>query len=203
MKGLSVEARVGAVVALALGALLWASFQLKDFVFRSVEGSRVSTLFESAAGLDKNAPVKMAGVPIGEVEAMALEDSRAKVSMRIRPGFRIPNGSRAVVKAAGLLGDKYVEILPGREPGFVGDGAELPQAEVTADLDTLINRFGAIADDVKAVTASLRNALGTGEGERSLKDIVSHFRNVAENLDHIVAENREGVKARCGRTVPG
>jgi phospholipid/cholesterol/gamma-HCH transport system substrate-binding protein len=98
-----------------------------------------------------------------------------------------------VVKAAGLLGDKYVEILPGREPGFVGDGAELPQAEVTADLDTLINRFGAIADDVKAVTASLRNALGTGEGERSLKEIVSHFRNVAENLDHIVAENRAGV----------
>ncbi|HET8761439.1 MAG TPA: MlaD family protein [Nitrospiria bacterium] len=195
MKGFSVEARVGAVVALALGALLWASFQLKDFAFRSVEGFRVSTLFESAAGLDKNAPVKMAGVPIGEVEAMALEDSRAKVSMRIRPGYRIPNGSRAVVKAAGLLGDKYVEILPGREPGFVGDGAELPQAEVTADLDTLINRFGAIADDVKAVTASLRNALGTGEGERSLKEIVSHFRNVAENLDHIVAENREGVKA--------
>jgi phospholipid/cholesterol/gamma-HCH transport system substrate-binding protein len=195
MKGFSVEARVGAVVALALGALLWASFQLKDFAFRSVEGLRVTTLFESAAGLDKNAPVKMAGVPIGEVETLALEDSRAKVSMRIRPGFRIPNGSRAVVKAAGLLGDKYVEILPGREPGFVGDGAELAQAEVTADLDTLINRFGAIADDVKAVTASLRNALGTGEGERSLRDIVSHFRNVAENLDHIVAENREGVKA--------
>jgi phospholipid/cholesterol/gamma-HCH transport system substrate-binding protein len=195
MKGFSVEARVGAVVALALGALLWASFQLKDFAFRSVEGFRVSTLFESAAGLDKNAPVKMAGVPIGEVEAMGLEDSRAKVSMRIRPGFRIPNGSRAAIKAAGLLGDKYVEILPGHEPGFLGEGAQLPQAEVTADLDSLINRFGAIADDVKAVTASLRNALGTGEGERSLKEIVSHFRNVAENLDHIVAENREGVKA--------
>ncbi|MFZ5861533.1 MAG: MlaD family protein [Nitrospirota bacterium] len=194
MKAFGVEARVGAVVALALGALLWGSFQLKDFAFRQVEGSRMSTLFDSAAGLDKNAPVKMAGVPIGEVEAMSLEDSRAKVLMRIRPGFRVPNGSRAVVKAAGLLGDKYVEILPGREPGFVGDGAELPQAEVTADLDTLINRFGAIADDVKAVTASLRGALGTGEGERSLKEIVTHFRNVAENLDHIVAENREGVK---------
>lgn len=195
MKGLSVEARVGAVVVAALAALLWGSFQLKDFAFRRVEGARVSTLFDSAAGLDKNAPVKMAGVPIGEVEALTLEDSHAKVSMRIRPGFRIPNGSRAAVKAAGLLGDKYVEILPGREPGFIEEGAQLPQAEVTADLDSLINRFGAIADDVKAVTASLRGALGTGEGERSLKDIVSHFRNVAENLDHIVTENRTNVAA--------
>jgi phospholipid/cholesterol/gamma-HCH transport system substrate-binding protein len=143
--------------------------------------------------LDKNAPVKMAA-PIGEVEALALEDSRAKVIMRIRPEVEIPKGSRAVVKASGLLGDKYIEILPGREPGILEDGAQIPQEEGTADLDALINRFGAIADDVKAVTASLRNVLGSPEGERSLKDIVTHFRNVAENLDHIMAENREGIK---------
>lgn len=195
MKGLSLEARVGAVVALALTALLWGTFQLKDFAFRRVEGMHVSTLFDSAAGLDKNAPVKMAGVPIGEVAEMALEDSRAKVTMRIRPEVKIPNGSRAVVKAAGLLGEKYVEILPGREAGYVQAGEEIPQEAVTADLDTLINRFGAIADDVKAVTAALRGALGTAEGEQSLKDIVAHFRNLAENLDHVVAENRAAIKS--------
>jgi phospholipid/cholesterol/gamma-HCH transport system substrate-binding protein len=107
---------------------------------------------------------------------------------------KIPNGSRAVVKASGLLGDKYIEILPGREPGVLEDGAQIPQEEGTADLDALINRFGAIADDVKAVTASLRNVLASPDGERSLKDIVTHFRNVAENLDHIMSENREGIR---------
>jgi phospholipid/cholesterol/gamma-HCH transport system substrate-binding protein len=195
MNSFGVEARVGAVVALALALLLWSTFQLKDFAFRKEEGVRLVTLFDSAAGLDKNAPVKMAGVPIGEVAELGLEDSRARVIMRIRPGVDVPKGSRASVKAAGLLGDKYVEILPGREPGVLGEGELLPQAEGAADLDTLINRFGAIADDVKAVTASLRGALGNEDGERSLKDIVTHFRNVAENLDHIVAENREGINA--------
>lgn len=194
MKSFSLEARVGAVVAVALGALLWSSFQLKDFAFRRAEGMRVSSLFDSAAGLDKNAPVKMAGVPIGEVDEMGLEDSHARVVMLIKPGVRIPKGSRAVVKASGLLGDKYIEILPGREAGAVGDGEEIPQAEGTADLDALINRFGAIAEDVKAVTASLRSVLGSPEGERSLKDIVAHFRNVAEHLDLIMAENRAGIR---------
>jgi len=92
------------------------------------------------------------------------------------------------------LGDKYIEILPGRDPGTLEDGAQIPQEEGTADLDALINRFGAIADDVKAVTASLRNVLASTEGEQSLKDIVAHFRSVAENLDHILSENREGLK---------
>jgi phospholipid/cholesterol/gamma-HCH transport system substrate-binding protein len=194
MSALSLEARVGAVAALAVALLLYGTFQLKDFAFRQTEGARVYALFDSAAGLDKNAPIKMAGVPIGEVEEMGLVDSQAKVVMRIRPGVQIPKGSRAMVKASGLLGDKYVEILPGHEPGFLGEGEQIPQQEGTADLDALINRFGAIADDVKAVTAALRGALGTAEGEQSIKDIVAHFRTMAANLDTIVAENRAAIK---------
>ncbi|MBI3606789.1 MAG: ATP-binding cassette domain-containing protein [Nitrospirae bacterium] len=138
--------------------------------------------------------VKMAGVPIGKVEEMGLQDSQAKVTFRIQPGAKIPQGSYASVKATGLLGDKYVEIVPGKGPGSFPNEARIPQQEGASDLDALINRFSAVADDVKAVTASLRGALGNAEGEQSLKDIVAHFRAMAANLDHIVAENREAIK---------
>jgi len=194
MKALSLEGRVGAVVLATLALLLYATFNLKDWGFQRVEGERMYSLFDSVAGLDKNAPVKMAGVPIGKVEELGLEDSQAKVIYRIRPGVQIPDGSYASVKASGLLGDKYVEIVPGKGPGFLPNDTRIPQQEGTADLDALINRFGAVADDVKAVTASLRAALGSAEGEQSLKDIVAHFRAMAANLDLIVAENREAIK---------
>lgn len=194
MRSLSLEARVGAVVLLAAALLLFATFNLKDWGFQRVEGDRLTARFDSVAGLDKNAPVSMAGVPIGKVEEMGLENSHARVAFRIQPGVRIPEGSRAQVKASGLLGDKYVEILPGKGPGVLKDGGEILQQEGSADLDTLITRFGAIADDVKAVTAALRSAVGSEEGERSLKEIVAHFRGLAENLDLMVAENRQAVK---------
>src|SRR3990167_157814 len=194
MKALSLEARVGAIVLAALALLLYATFNLKDWGFQRVEGERMYALFDSVSGLDKNAPVKMAGVPIGKVEEMGLHDSQAKVFFRIQPGVKIPEGSYASVKASGLLGDKYVEIVPGKGPGFLPNDARIPQQEGTSDLDALINRFGAVADDVKAVTASLRAALGTAEGEQSIKDIVAHFRGLAANLDFIVAENREAIK---------
>ena len=92
MKALSLEARVGAIVLAALALLLYATFNLKDWGFQRVEGERMYSLFDSVAGLDKNAPVKMAGVPIGKVEEMGLEDSQAKVFFRIQPGVRIPEG---------------------------------------------------------------------------------------------------------------
>ena len=194
MKALSLEARVGAIVLAALALLLYATFNLKDWGFQRVEGERMSSLFDSVAGLDKNAPVKMAGVPIGKVEEMGLHNSQAQVFFRIQPGVKIPEGSYATVKASGLLGDKYVEIVPGKGPGFLPNDARIPQQEGTSDLDALINRFGAVADDVKAVTASLREALGNAEGEQSLKDIVAHFRAMAANLDLIVAENRDAIR---------
>ena len=194
MKALSLEARVGAIVLATLALLLYATFNLKDWGFQRVEGERMYSLFDSVAGLDRNAPVKMAGGPVGKVEEMRLEDSNAKVIYRIQPGVQIPEGSQAAVRATGLLGDKYIEIFPGKGPGFLAAEARIPQQEGTADLDALINRFGAVADDVKAVTASLRAALGSAEGEQSLKDIVAHFRAMAANLDLIVAENREAIK---------
>ena len=194
MKAGSLEARVGAVVLLALGLLMYASFNLKDWGFKRTEGERMSSVFDSVAGLDKNAMVKMAGVPIGKVEELTLEDSHARVIYRINPGVKIPQGSQAVMKATGLLGDKYIEILPGKGPGFLSAEATIPQKPGSADLDALIERFTAVADDVKAVTASLRGALGNEEGEQSLKDIVAHFRAMAANLDQIVAENRSALK---------
>jgi phospholipid/cholesterol/gamma-HCH transport system substrate-binding protein len=194
MKALNLEARVGAIVIATLALLLYATFNLKDWGFQRVEGERMYSLFDSVAGLDKNAPVKMAGVPVGKVEEMRLENSKAQVIYRIQPGVQIPEGSQAAVRATGLLGDKYIEILPGKGPGFLAAEARIPQQEGTADLDALINRFGAVADDVKAVTASLRAALGSAEGEQSLKDMVAHFRAMAANLDLIVAENREAIK---------
>ena len=194
MKALSLEARVGAIVLATLALLMYATFNLKDWGFQRVEGERMYSLFDSVSGLDKNAPVKMAGVPIGKVEEMGLHDSQAKVFFRIQPGVKIPEGSYASVKASGLLGDKYVEIVPGKGPGFLPNDARIPQQEGASDLDALINRFAAVADDVKAVTASLRAVLGNAEGEQSLKDIVAHFRAMAANLDLIVAENREAIK---------
>jgi phospholipid/cholesterol/gamma-HCH transport system substrate-binding protein len=194
MKSLSVEARVGAVVLATLALLLYATFNLKDWAFKRVEGDRLYSLFDSVAGLDKNASVKMAGVPIGKVEEMGLQDSQAKVTFRIQPGIKIPEGSYAAVKATGLLGDKYVEIVPGKGPGVLTNDARIPQQEGASDLDALINRFAAVAEDVKAVTASLRAALGSAEGEQSIKDIVAHFRGLAANLDRIAAENREAIK---------
>jgi phospholipid/cholesterol/gamma-HCH transport system substrate-binding protein len=193
MTKLTAEAKVGLLVLASSGILLWMTVVVGKFDFGKPEGYRVVALFDSVAGLDAKAAVRMAGVQIGTVESVTLEDGRAKLLLRIDPQVRVPRGSNAAVKTMGLLGDKYVDLVPpsrtgvpgepGRErSGMYQNGDRIESTSSPSDADKLITQLSAIADDVKQVTAALRNVFGSKRGERSMDDILHDLRETTANI---------------------
>jgi phospholipid/cholesterol/gamma-HCH transport system substrate-binding protein len=193
MNKLSAEAKVGLLVLGSSVILLWMTFAVGKFEFGKPKGYRITAAFESVAGLDAKAAVRLAGVKIGTVEAVALDDSRAKVVLRIDPEVRIPRGAEASVKTMGLLGDKYVDIVPPsrrtergdavqERAGVYRDGDRIELTSAPSDADLLISKLSGIADDVKQVTASLRQVFGSPRGTRSMEDILQDLRQTTENI---------------------
>ncbi len=193
MAKLSAEAKVGLLVIVGSVVLLYMTFAVGKYEFGEKKGYVVTALFDSVSGLDAKAAVRMAGVQIGTVESVELEDNRAKVTLRIRPGIKILHGSEAAVKTMGLLGDKYVDIVP---PRLLAAGAAQPperavpykdgeRIELTApatDADQLISKLSSIADDIKKVTGSLSNVFGSQRGEQSMEDILHDLRQTTANI---------------------
>lgn len=188
---LSPEARVGLVVMLGLLVLTYMTFTVGGYRFGRETGYRLFALFDTVAGLDEQSPVKVAGVEVGKVEAIGLRDGKANITLRIQPGVQLRRGTQAALRATGLLGEKYIELIPGTDEVYLKDGESLGESRQAADLDRLIGQFSDIAGDVKKVTAALREALGTPEGEQSLKDIVANVRELSRNLNETVRDNRE------------
>ncbi len=191
MAKLSAEAKVGLLVIVGSVILLYMTFVVGKYQFGEKKGYQLTALFDSVSGLDVKAAVRMAGVQIGTVESVGLEDSRAKVVMRINPDVRIPRGSEAAIKTMGLLGDKYVDIVPStrltptgqvREAGQYKNGDRIELTASASDADQLIGRLSAIADDIKHVTASLRQVLGSERGEQSMEDILQDLRATTANI---------------------
>lgn len=193
MSKLSSEAKVGLLVLGSSVILLWMTFAVGKFEFGGAKGYKVTAMFDSVAGLDAKAAVRMAGVQIGTVEVVELEDSRAKLVLRIDPGVKIPRGSEAAVKTMGLLGDKYVDIVPaeraaapgaraGERAGIYKEGDRIEATAAPSDADQLISKLSAIADDIKKVTGSLSNVFGTQRGERSMEDILQDLRQTTANI---------------------
>lgn len=193
MAKLTAEAKVGLLVLGSSVILLWMTVVVGKFDFGQKEGYRVIALFDSVAGLDAKAAVRMAGVQIGTVEAVELQDGQAKLTLRINPEVKVPRGAEAAVKTMGLLGDKYVDLVPpprtgmpgepGRErAGVYQDGERIESTASPSDADKLISQLSAIADDVKQVTASLRTVFGSKRGERSMDDILHDLRETTANI---------------------
>ena len=192
MAKLSAEAKVGLLVIAGAAILLYMTFAVGKYQFGEQKGYLLQATFDSVAGLDVKASVRMAGVKIGTVEKVDLEDSRARVTMRINQDVSIPRGTEAMIKTLGLLGEKYVEFVPvktGRpenspinETSYYGPGERVQATISPSDVDKLINQLSAISDDVKQITASLRQVLGTQQGERSMEDMLHDLRETTANI---------------------
>jgi len=192
MSKLSADAKVGLLVLGSSVILLWMTMMVGKFDLGKPEGYRVAAVFDTVSGLDLKAAVRMAGVQVGTVEIVELEDSKARVVLRIDPGVKIPRGTEAAVKTMGLLGDKYVDLIPkqqaetgqaGKErSGFYKDGDRIERSVASSDADQLITKLSAIADDIKQVTGSLRNVFGSQRGEKSMEDILHDLRQTTANI---------------------
>lgn len=189
---LSAEAKVGLLVLVGSAVLLWMTFAVGKYEFGEKRGYTLQAVFDSVAGLDAKAAVRMAGVKIGTVEKVELEDSRAKVTIRIYPDVKIQRGTKAMVKTLGLLGEKYVELVPpeisAKEAAapegsrYFQEGERIQVTVSPSDVDKLINQLSSISDDVKQVTASLRQVFGSEQGTRSMEDILADLRKTTANI---------------------
>jgi phospholipid/cholesterol/gamma-HCH transport system substrate-binding protein len=70
-------------------------------------------MFRDGSRLPVGSQVVIAGVRVGEIDALAIEGRMARISMRLRNDVEIWDDAFAAKRASSLLGDSYIEILPG------------------------------------------------------------------------------------------
>lgn len=189
---MSREARVGIFVLLGLVILTYFTFRVSKWGLIAEKGYRLTVDFESAAGLEPKSDVKMAGVPIGKVEEIQLVGTRARLVLRIRPEYRIPVDSVATIQTQGILGEKYVELLPGRDTQrTLPAGGQIANTLAPTNLDALVRKLDTIGDDVKRFTAAISQTFGSEEGKKALGDILRDVRDTTAALRTVVTGNEE------------
>lgn len=152
------------------------------------QGYRVYAVFDSALGLEKNAAVKMAGIKIGLVKGIVLDGRRARVTMSIYPNYRIPRGSKATLASLGILGEKYVEIVPGREATYY-EPEEVMDSLPPISFDQLGTQLMSLGEDIKKVAASVNSVLQKDLGP-NLRKTLENLASLTGEFDSLLKENR-------------
>jgi len=178
------ELKIGIFVSIALSIIAAFVFVVGDLgvLFRR-PGYSLYASFDTAAGLERRAVVRMAGVKIGYVKDITLEGSRANVLLTINSEIEVPQGSKATLASLGILGEKHVELLPGDEPGICRPGDVL-EGVPPVSFDQMGTMLLSIGNEFKEMGRIISELIG-GEESRD------NFRNTLDNLSSFSADLKE------------
>jgi phospholipid/cholesterol/gamma-HCH transport system substrate-binding protein len=133
---------VGLFVLAGLAALAYLSIQVGGMAYTGPGGLQLYASFEEVGGLRPRAPVAIAGVKVGQVAEIRLdEDMRARVMLDLDPSLELPSDSSARIVTSGLLGDQFITLEPGAEEDMLKPGDEIDFTESAISLESLIGKF--------------------------------------------------------------
>jgi phospholipid/cholesterol/gamma-HCH transport system substrate-binding protein len=207
------ETKLGLFVLVGIAALVVSIALLGDFQFQ--RNYSINILFSDIAGLPDKAKVKIAGVEVGAVKTITLEEGQAKVKVWIKQDVKVHRDARASISSTGIIGSQYLDLtigsldepllkngdtIQGIQPMSLNKMAEnvMKQVENITKIfsgsrgEAMGENIAATLANLRKVSDSLRVALADQEGK--LVDIVDSIHSFTGDLAEITADNKEQLK---------
>lgn len=200
----------------AIVAFIFMFGTMSSSVFGGKDGYTVYAYLDDATGLAEETRVMMAGIPVGEISAIRLDGSRARISLRIRDDVTLMegeerrdsegrivwvNGASIAKRQASLLGDYYIELAAGLDGRELGDGDRIHNVISPVTTDDLITQMNDLAGslqrisaDVEVVTGNMRTVLGDPETANRLNRILEDIEGTTSSLEEITQSNQDSLR---------
>lgn len=207
---------------LAVGLVFLAGLGLLMYMFGTVDSGRQSTAntyrvkarFTNASGLVVNSRVNISGIPVGYIEKIELDpDDFTKALVRVRVEKRIkllegrPDGQGGYTNGTvirrvqgSLLGDYFLEVIPGIEGAPIAPDGEIRNVVTESGIEAAMSKLGQASDilpaiqkvveDLGAVTENLKGTLGGESGATRMNQISRDVATTVQNVQAITADVR-------------
>ena len=148
MRKFDLELAVGLFVIAGIVCLAYLTIKLGQLEVLGDKGYEIQAVFSSSGGLKTGSSVVIAGVEVGRVKKVVLDDYQARVTMSLPLEVKIQEEAIASIKTKGLIGEKYVEISPGGLDENLEPGGVIRDTQPPIDIEQLISKyvFGTVSD---------------------------------------------------------
>jgi len=137
-----VEIIVGIFVLVGVLSMSWMAIKLGQIGGMGSSGYTLKATFEDAGGLRVGADVMMAGVSIGRLSSIGLnEDSEAFLTMEIQNDVHLSTDAIAAVRTKGIIGERYIRMSQGADDEVLNNGDEMEETESAISIEDLISKY--------------------------------------------------------------
>ena len=141
MKKFDLELAVGVFMIIGIICLGYLSIKLGKMEVFGDKWYEIQAVFSNSGGLKPGSSVVIAGVEVGRVKRIALDDYQAKVVLNIPLNVKIQEDAIASIKTKGLIGEKFVEITPGGADELIEPGGRIRDTQSAIDFEELISNY--------------------------------------------------------------
>ena len=135
------ELYVGLFILAGILCLGYLSVKLARLELIGTEEYEIYAVFDDIGGLKKGASVMIAGVVVGKVTSVNMENYEARVVMALPTRVKIQEDAIASIKTKGMIGEKYISIIPGGSDLFIKPGGRLTETQSSIDVEELISSY--------------------------------------------------------------
>ena len=186
---------VGAVVILMVMLLAWgnsSTFLTKHYW--------LVVIMNNVGGLREGAPVKIGGFQIGKVSSITLQpgNTELELALSIQDAFLLPEGSSAKISTAGLVGDAFLEIIPGtsntniKQATTIAEAARIHSA-ATPDLSELFTQVASLGEKLNTLVVFVNDILGDDQFRKNIKTIASNLEDVSYEANRVIQRSHRVV----------
>jgi phospholipid/cholesterol/gamma-HCH transport system substrate-binding protein len=192
------EFKVGLLILISSGILLGFIFVLGNFSLRS--GFEIHLDYDYVGNLQKGAPVKVSGIKVGKITGIEFfggkQDPKLgqRVQVRVtawvedRVNDSIRSDAEFFINTAGVLGEQYLEIVPGKDwdKPPIAAGAVIHDARVKNPprTDLVVARLYEVLDGVSSVLRDDRDAI---------KNLLANGASAVAEVNKLLVENRTSI----------
>ncbi len=186
------EFKVGLLVIVVSGLIGFMSLKVAEGPGIMGGSNKHHFIVDNAGGLVKQGAVKMAGIKVGIVDDIVLENNRAKVILRLDSGIELDENTRVVLKSDGILGDRHVELIPASEKGApLESGTQITTGEMGGGLDSVVSDVSKVASSLNQLMKVLNKAVSEGDDTTRVGRIMKNLENLSSDLNEITSDNKE------------
>lgn len=126
-----------------LVAVLFVGYAMNKANISTNNSYVLSAAFDNIDGINQGSDVRISGVKIGKVSDIIIDNQTfmAKASLNMDSDIQIPTDSSASIVSSGLLGSKYIAIIPGGAEENLSNGDEIILTQSSVNFEDLLGRF--------------------------------------------------------------
>ena len=189
------EFKVGALVVAIGGIIAFMSMQVSDDPSYMGRSKKAWFLLPNASGLIKGSAIKSAGIPVGVIQDIQLQDGQARIDISIKASLALTRSAEVEMRSNGILGDKHIEVSPGApDDSALEDGGQILSIKNGGSMDDVMMQVSDLATSLKDVSKNLKEAVSDeGTDKHILGRIIKNIERLSSDMASMTSENKQQI----------